>query len=500
MNHTIALFAVSESFYLKRYLRKTKYLLLLAIPFIMAIHAFMEVNSCGWIINISYSCIACLMKVVWLSWQICSMITLLFAIILTFLSLRYSFEGFFLTTYMTYFEKPFLWQEVITIKYTYPMRGISGCIFSSPFVVWLRIRNLKRLNKKKREFLLMIAGLLLVSVLVTPYPILARWFGFMLASYSAIANDSIQTIGTFIASNVHRKWWYLWLFMGLIFIATITYSWVVYQGDVSYQRLTEKGFSEAPEQLKFLQLLAPIILLMLTHWRIPVSTSFLLLNVFATDSEAVYGVLKKSLYGYAISFIIAGIFWYFITKWLNKPTKNKPWWGWDVIQWIVSGLLWSVWLMQDASNIAVFLPRQLNVLELLLFISFIFFGLGLLFYLKGDKMQRLINEKSGISDVKAAMMVNLVYMLILFYFKNVNNVPLSTTWVFIGLLGGREIAISLTRNGIAKRNKALKKGFKFIKRDLKHALIGLLISITLALCVNDMIRDIVLGLTKKLFN
>ena len=34
--------------------------------------------------------------------------------------------------------------------------------------------------------------------------------GFMLASYSVIANDSVQTLGTFIASNSEKfKWYYL---------------------------------------------------------------------------------------------------------------------------------------------------------------------------------------------------------------------------------------------------------------------------------------------------
>lgn len=210
------------------------------------------------------------------------------------------------------------------------------------------------LTRKKRDFLIIIGFLLVISVIIAPYPTLARWFGFMLASYSAIANDSIQTIGTFIASNTKKKWWYLWLFIGLIFIATVTYSWVIYGGDVSYQRLTEKGFSQAPESFKFLQLFAPIILLILTHLRIPVSTSFLLLNVFATEPVAIYHVLQKSFYGYLIAFCVAIAFWYPFSRIAGNYFKAKPWQGWVVVQWIASGLLWSVWLMQDASNIAVF--------------------------------------------------------------------------------------------------------------------------------------------------
>ena len=156
--------------------------------------------------------------------------------------------------------------------------------------------------------------------------------------------------------------------------------------------------------------------------------------------------------------------------------------------------------MQDASNIAVFLPRRLNVIEFLLFVGFIFFGLGLLFYLRGDKMQKLVNEKSGITDVRAAMLVNLVYMLILFYFKNMNNVPMSTTWVFIGLLGGREIAISLARKDLFKRKKSFTQSIKFIKRDLNHAFIGLFISVTLAFLVNGVMREMIINFFKNLFN
>ena len=36
---------------------------------------------------------------------------------------------------------------------------------------------------------------------VTPYPQIAMWVGFLFAAYAAVANDSIQTLGTFIASN-----------------------------------------------------------------------------------------------------------------------------------------------------------------------------------------------------------------------------------------------------------------------------------------------------------
>lgn len=33
--------------------------------------------------------------------------------------------------------------------------------------------------------------------------------GFLMAAYSIVANDAIQTLGTFLSSNSHRPWWVL---------------------------------------------------------------------------------------------------------------------------------------------------------------------------------------------------------------------------------------------------------------------------------------------------
>ena len=68
--------------------------------------------------------------------------------------------------------------------------------------------------------------------------------------------------------------------------------------------------------------------------------------------------------------------------------------------WISSGALWSTWIMQDMANVAVVLPRSLSTDQFLVVSSFIFFGLGLLFYLRGDRIQRIVTEKTDIIDVR----------------------------------------------------------------------------------------------------
>lgn len=343
---------------------------------------------------------------------------------------------------------------------------------------------------KERLFLAFIgAAFLFAGIFYDNVPV-ARWFGFLLASYAAIGNDSIQTIGTFIASNEKKAWWSLWLFMGSIFVATVLYSWFVYNGDVTYQRLSAKGFSEAPSSFSVLQVVAPIFLLILTRLRMPVSTTFLLLTSFATSAGSVNKVLIKSFSGYILAFGLAFGVWLLLSKLLSRWTRlSNAHPMWRVAQWGVSGLLWSVWLMQDAANIAVYLPRQLSVIEVSVFITVILAGLALLFYYRGERVQRVVTEKEDVVDVRSATVIDAVYVIILFYFKMHSKMPMSTTWVFIGLLAGRELAIGLRGAGATSVPHAL----KLMSKDILYAGIGLVVSLIIAASVNDGFRESIFG-------
>tara|TARA_B100001179_G_scaffold137018_1_gene98575 strand:- start:564 stop:1700 length:1137 start_codon:yes stop_codon:yes gene_type:complete len=343
---------------------------------------------------------------------------------------------------------------------------------------------------EEKVFLGIIASLLIAAGLIYPYAGIARWFGFAIAAYSAVGNDSIQTIGTFIASNRDKPWWLLWLFIGGLFVATVTYSWVTYDGDVSYQRLAAKGFAEAPQSFTYLQVAAPIFLIILTRMRMPVSTTFLLLSCFATEVSGIGSVIKKSLIGYVIAFVLAIVVWMAVSKVMQRVTsKGKHHSGWRVFQWITSGALWSVWIMQDAANIAVYLDRSLALMELLAFVGVVFIGLGLLFYLGGERIQQVVEEKSDIKDVRSATVVDLVYAVILYVFKIWSNVPMSTTWVFVGLLAGRELAMAFR----GTTEEGWRGALKLMTSDLWRVSLGFLISLALALAVNETFRRGLLG-------
>ncbi len=318
----------------------------------------------------------------------------------------------------------------------------------------------------------------------------SMWFGFAFTAYAAVANDSIQSLGTFIESNKHRKWWILWLYTGGILLATLTFSFIVYDGDVTYQRLLKPDGSTAyphPTEFSYFQLIAPIVLIVLTRLRMPVSTTFLLLSVFSANTAGITKVIGKSLTGYGLAFIISFVVWIIAYRIISKHfSSRKVHKGWAVAQWIISGTLWSVWIMQDGANIAVYLPRQLETYQFIIFAGIIFFGMALLFYLRGDKIQGVVSEKTRIDDMRAATLIDLTYVLLLIYKLFISTIPLSTTWVFLGIIGGREIAIGLARKKAGDLHK--KKALKIIGKDFLYAMIGLIISLILALGANPSIR------------
>ncbi|UJH92440.1 hypothetical protein LZ575_08030 [Antarcticibacterium sp. 1MA-6-2] len=106
------------------------------------------------------------------------------------------------------------------------------------------------------------------------------WIGFFFAAYATVANDSIQSLGTFIESNKNMSWWILWLYVGSIFLLVVTFSWLYFDGDVTYQRLLKPDGSTNyphPENFSFFQIIAPLILLILTRLRM---LRYLLLSLY----------------------------------------------------------------------------------------------------------------------------------------------------------------------------------------------------------------------------
>ena len=303
------------------------------------------------------------------------------------------------------------------------------------------------------------------------------WVGFLLASYSVIANDSVQTLGTWIASNSERfRWYILWSAASTVLLFTLWYGWSINDGDISYGRLNKIPW----QPIQWYHAVAPLILVALTRFGVPVSTTFLVLSAFAS-TVVLEKVLMKSALGYLVAAAAAYLIWMVVAKfWESKkdiPESHDRYWR--VAQWCTTGWLWFTWLSHDMANIAVFLPRQVPT-EAMIFISIIFVGgMGYMFYERGGKIQEVVLSKTNTKYVRSATLVDLIYSLILWYFKGYNDIPMSTTWVFVGLLAGRELAFA-TINDKYK----FKTVFPLVGRDFFKMMIGLSLSIVIVLAIH----------------
>lgn len=300
------------------------------------------------------------------------------------------------------------------------------------------------------------------------------WFGFILAGYSVVGNDSIQTLGTFLSSNEDRPWYILWLFAGGILATTLVIGWFNYGGDVSYGRLEKYPL---PSPFAWYYILPPLVLMSLTRTGIPVSTSFLILTFF--NEKNLQNMVIKSMSGYLVAFGAAIIIYILITKAVEKRfiettiTKRERN-IWVPLQWLSTGFLWSQWLIQDFANIYVYLPRATSLSTLIISLIILLSLLAYIFYSKGGAIQEIVKAKTNTIDIRSATIIDATYGIVLYYFKELNNVPMSTTWVFIGLLAGREIAL---RYRLEKKFNA--KVLRMVGMDLGKVLFGLIISILL---------------------
>ena len=304
--------------------------------------------------------------------------------------------------------------------------------------------------------------------------------GFLFAAYSVIANDSVQTLGTWIASNNKVvNWKIMWGSASAVLLWALWYGWYMYGGDISYGRLNKIPWQD----IQWYHALAPGLLLILTRIGVPVSTSFLVLSAFAS-AFVLEKMLVKSMMGYAVAAVTAYVLWIGITKILDedKPVKEEHKKYWRIGQWFTTAFLWWTWLSHDMANIAVFLPRQIPV-DMMIVISAIFVGgLWWMFREGGGKIQQIVLEKHNTRYVRSACLIDAFYWLVLFFFKELTDIPMSTTWVFVGLLCGRELAMA-TMTGKEK----FKVVFPLIGKDFLKMMIGLAASVGVVLSIHYII-------------
>lgn len=345
------------------------------------------------------------------------------------------------------------------------------------------------LSEKKENIrfysLIALASIIIILGYLARVPTLyLGWFSFFLASMSVAGNDAIQTIGTFIESKRHAPLILKVItFCGILFVLLyLDWSGLMTgaktTGEIHFGRLKK---IPPVEQLNIIQLMAPILLLIVTRMKAPISTTFLILSLFSTKTNVIQGMLTKSLIGYGIAFSTAFILWAVLAKvfpreyeegYTPNPKSERIW---SVIQWLSTSVLWGSWVLQDIANIAVYLPRKLNMGEFLLAATIMAACLAYILKQNGGKIQEIVSEKSDIREAKAASLIDLIYAAILIFFKYLNSLPMSTTWVFLGLLAGREIILHVITN----RDSPYLDTFRKVGKDAIMAAVGIIVSLAI---------------------
>ena len=313
--------------------------------------------------------------------------------------------------------------------------------------------------------------------------------GFLLAAYSVVANDSLQTLGTYLSSNQGRTPKALqMLFICGVGSAVLLTGWFLHPdgaglGDPAWGRLDAFPL---PGQFTWVYLLPPLAVLALTQWGAPVSTSFLVLTAFVPGNSL--KLLLNSLSGYVLAFVLS-IVLYGIGMWVleqrvlsSNQTGQNTHKAWFVLQWISTGWLWSQWLVQDMANIFVYLPRQLSLEQMALATVMLCIGLCVLVITGGGPIQGVLRNKVNTADLRSATLIDLLFGCVLFCKASITRFPLSTTWVFLGLLAGREIAIRLRLKLHDRQPLSTVLG-----NDLFKAGIGIVVSLAVALAIQPLL-------------
>lgn len=301
------------------------------------------------------------------------------------------------------------------------------------------------------------------------------WIAFSIAAYSVAGNDAIQTIGTFIESKKGEKlFWKIFVFAGLLIIVHLA-GWFQHQREIHFHRLDS---FPPPQKYNMVQLLAPVVVVILTRLKAPISTTFLILGLFGGGN--IEKMLTKSFLGYGIAFVCALLLWglhsyYFAKEYTEiQETDPKSEKFWSAFQWVSTSILWVAWLLQDTANIAVFIPRKLEIWEFGLAMLILSSALAYILYSEGGAIQEVVSEKSDLNSAKAATFVDLAYAGVLFFFQYLSKMPMSTTWVFLGLLAGREIILHI----VTKRDKPYLETFRHVGKDVLLASLGITVSVS----------------------
>lgn len=97
----------------------------------------------------------------------------------------------------------------------------------------------------------------------------------------------------------------------------------------------------------------------------------------------------------------------------------------------------------------------------------------------GGPIQAVLRTKTNSSDLRSATLIDLLFGLCLLFKAYLSSFPLSTTWVFLGLIGGRELALRIKQqtSDVLFTNKEGDSPTKVVDKYLWKAAVGVVVSV-----------------------
>ena len=322
-------------------------------------------------------------------------------------------------------------------------------------------------HRKEIIFLLMIFASLLFLFIDLKF----QWICVLLTISNIFLNESIQALGIFLNSNKKNYSIKNCLIFSFTFVVFVFFTWLFCNHIIDYGKLDVIPYAN---DFNKIYLLIPITLITMTYYKIPISTTFLVLLIFGSNKTDEL-ILIKTFCGYFLSFLTMFLITKFILKYekfILKLDNNIIFY----LQYISTLLLWIFWITQNIGNSFVYVPKKINIYELFLFIIVSLIFISYLFTNKSEELKTIVLNKKNIESPILNILINNCFIFIIIYLKKVNNIPIATNFIFIGLLAGREFSFI----NFSKR-KELINTTKIVLKDFFSSVIGILISLFLML-------------------
>lgn len=350
---------------------------------------------------------------------------------------------------------------------------------------------------------------------------------FGLAAYAVVGNGALHTIGTLIQSNRNLHWTILFVFAALVVALTFTYSWYVPDA-ASPWAPARLGAGYLAMDVQWFHVLPPLGLLLLNRFGIPVAAPFVLLAALPVHAS-ISAMVQSVFVGYGLAFaaglVLAFILSRTIEAWFARhevgafvpfggiggigvgffllqhavfhtlERADILWIGigaailfevvattlalrvsralyWVTAKWAMTAYLLSVWLVQDIASVLVFLPPVLTAVQGFTAMLVIVLLLGVTFAERGGPIQKILAGKQRTTDIRSATILDLAFAIVLVGAACLAEIPMSATWVFLGLIAGREYGFALTGAGTRFAD-----AFAGTLGDVAKAFFGLIVTI-----------------------